>query len=87
MEKDMNYIIKGTSRCGKTMLTNLIVQKLVGYNKLSTDTLIQVFDRVMPNEKINHERGKGMNEKFPAFLKDLFLSSIKKITNLGFSMF
>ena len=87
MEKDMNYIIKGTSRCGKTMLTNLIVQKLVGYNKLSTDTLIQVFDRVMLNEKINHERGEGMNEKFLAFLKDLFLSSIKKITNLGFSMF
>ena len=67
----MNYIIKGTSRCGKTMLTNLIVQKLVGYNKFSTDNFIGAFYSSMPQLKINHESGDGMKELFPNFLKSL----------------
>ena len=79
----MNYVIKGTSRCGKTMLTNLIVQKLVGYNKLSTDTLIETFNKVMPREDINHEQGKGMNKKFPDFLRDLYVSCKKKDNKIG----
>jgi len=79
----MNYIIKGTSRCGKTMLTNLIVQQLVGYNKLSTDILIGTFNKVMPNEKINHENGKGMTKTFPEFLKSLIVSCKRKDNKLG----
>ena len=67
----MNYVIRGTSRCGKTMLTNLIVQKLVGYNKFSTDNFIGAFHETMPEMGINHESGKGMKKAFPEFLKVL----------------
>ena len=48
----MNYIIKGTSRCGKTMLANMIAQKLVGYSKFSTDNFIGAFMNSMP-EMVN----------------------------------
>jgi hypothetical protein len=53
------------------MLTNLIVQKLVGYNKFSTDNFIGAFYSSMPQLKINHESGDGMKELFPNFLKSL----------------
>lgn len=79
----MNYIIKGTSRCGKTMLTNLIVQKLVGYNKFSTDNFIGAFVSAMPELEINHERGKGMKKLFPEFLKSLLNNSKTKDNKLG----
>lgn len=79
----MNYIIKGTSRCGKTMLTNLIVQNLVGYNKLSTDNLIGAFNKCMPKLEINHNSGKGMKELFPAFVKNLVMNSKEKDNKIG----
>ena len=76
----MNYIIRGTSRCGKTMLANMIVQKLVGYNKLSTDNFIGAFNSTMPELQINHSSGKGMEKLFPEFLKHL-LDNLKKKDN------
>ena len=78
----MNYIIKGTSRCGKTMLTNLIVQKLVGYNKFSTDNFIGAFMASMPQTEINHSSGKGMKKLFPEFLKHLMNNTKKKDNKL-----
>lgn len=41
------------------------------------------FDKVFPNEKINHESGKGMDKKFPVFLRELIISSIRKDNKLG----
>lgn len=79
----MNYIIKGTSRCGKTMLTNMIVQKLVGYNKFSTDNFIGAFKFAMPQTEINHDGGEGMKELFPNFLKALFNNTKRKDNKLG----
>ena len=78
----MNYIIRGTSRCGKTMLTNLIVNKLVGYNKFSTDNFIYAFMQSMPETEINHSSGKGMKDLFPAFLLNLFKKSKYKDNKL-----
>ena len=54
----MNYIVRGTSRCGKTMLANMVVQKLDGYNKLLTDNFIGAFYSSMPSMDINHNGGK-----------------------------
>ena len=76
----MNYIIRGTSRCGKTMLANMITQKLVGYNKLSTDNFIGAFHKVMPELEINHNSGKGMKKIFPEFLLS-YINSTKKKDN------
>lgn len=78
----MNYIVRGTSRCGKTMLANMVVQQLVGYNKLSTDNFIGAFHSSMPSLDINHSSGKGMKKKFPEFLKNLFDNSKKKDNKL-----
>ena len=78
----MNYIIKGTSRCGKTMLTNLIVQKLVGYNKFSTDNFIGAFMSAMPELEINHSSGNGMKKLFPKFLSSLINNTKKKDNKL-----
>lgn len=78
----MNYIIRGTSRCGKTMLANMVVQKLVGYNKLSTDNFIGAFNSSMPKLEINHSSGKGMKQLFPEFLKNLLDNSKKKDNKL-----
>ena len=78
----MNYIIRGTSRCGKTMLANLIAQKLVGYNKFSTDNFIGAFMNSMPETEINHSSGKGMKKLFPKFLLSLFNNTKKKDNKL-----
>ena len=78
----MNYIVRGTSRCGKTMLANMVVQKLVGYNKLSTDNFIGAFNSTMPKLEINHSSGKGMKKTFPEFLKNLLDNSKKKDNKL-----
>lgn len=78
----MNYIIRGTSRCGKTMLANRIVQELVGYNKFSTDNFIGAFMSAMPKTKINHSSGKGMKKLFPNFLLSLFNNTKKRDNKL-----
>ena len=78
----MNYIIRGTSRCGKTMLANMIVQKLVGYNKFSTDNFIGAFHSAMPETEINHSSGKGMKKLFPSFLLSLFNNTKRKDNKL-----
>ena len=79
----MNYIIRGTSRCGKTMLANMITQNLVGYNKLSTDNFIGAFNKSMPDVEINHNNGSGMKDLFPNFLFELFNSSKLKDNKLN----
>ena len=78
----MNYVIRGTSRCGKTMLANMIAQKLVGYNKFSTDNFIGAFMESMPKTEINHSSGKGMKKLFPSFLLSLFNNTKKKDNKL-----
>ena len=78
----MNYVIRGTSRCGKTMLANLIAQKLIGYSKFSTDNFIGAFMSAMPETEINHSRGKGMEKLFPNFLLSLINNTKKKDNKL-----
>ena len=78
----MNYIIRGTSRCGKTMLANMIAQKLVGYNKFSTDNFIGAFMNAMPETEINHRSGQGMKKLFPSFLLSLLNNTKKKDNKL-----
>ena len=78
----MNYVIKGSSRCGKTLLANMIAQRLVGYSKFSTDNLIKAFVSAMPEAEINRENGKGMKECFPKFLLNLLNNTKKRDNNL-----
>ena len=65
------------------MLTNLIVQKLVGYNKFSTDNFIGAFVDAMPETEINHNSGKGMRKLFPKFLSSLLEYSKNKDNKIG----
>lgn len=54
----MNYIIAGTSRCGKTMLVNKIVKELNGFSKLSIDNIIDSFEKTIPQVNINFKKCK-----------------------------
>lgn len=82
-ENDMNYLIKGTSRCGKTMLANMIVKNLKCYDKICVDTMIGTFNSVLPELEINHEGGIGTKTILPKFLKTYISNAKRKDGKLG----
>lgn len=79
----MNYIIAGTSRCGKTMLTNKIVKELNGFSKISIDTMIGAFKHTIPQVDINFENGQGNKDYLPKFIEDFFYGAMDKDNNIG----
>lgn len=79
----MNYIIAGTSRCGKTMLTNKIVKGLNGYSKISIDNIIGAFEHTIPQIDINFKNGKGNEKYLPEFITDLFIGAMYKDNDIG----
>lgn len=79
----MNYIIAGTSRCGKTMLTNKIVKELNGFSKISIDNMIGVFEHKLPQVDINFKDGKGNKEFLPEFIDDFLIGAMDKDNDIG----
>ena len=79
----MNYIIAGTSRCGKTMLTNKIIKELNGFSKISIDNMIGAFEHTLPQVDINFKGGKGNKEFLPEFINDFLLGAMDKDNNIG----
>lgn len=79
----MNYIIAGTSRCGKTMLTNKIIKELNGFSKISIDNMIGAFEHTLPQVDINFKDGKGNKEILPEFIHDFLLGAMDKDNNIG----
>ena len=78
----MNLIVIGKSRCGKTMLTNMICSRLAGYSKISIDNLKNSFKKVFPELEIGFSKNAG-NDKFNEFLIDYFDSNIYKDNKNG----
>jgi hypothetical protein len=62
----------GTSRSGKTILTNMIASQIVGYSKISTDALRMTFKQTLPQTEIDFSKGKGNSQDFPNFLECYF---------------
>ena len=62
-----NIIIGGTVRAGKTTLANLIRSKL-GYSKVESDTIVNAFDKTMPELGITHRDATLTREKYEPFL-------------------
>lgn len=79
----MNYIIAGTSRCGKTMITNKIVKELNGFSKISIDNMISAFDHTLPQLDINFKDGKGNKEFLPKFLDNFLIGAMDKDNDIG----
>lgn len=78
----MNYIIAGTSRCGKTMLTNKIVKELNGFSKISVDNIISAFGNLLQLE-INFKDGKGNKKFLPKFVDDFLIGAMDKDNDMG----
>ena len=78
----MNLIILGTSRCGKTMLANMISTRLIGYSKISIDNLKNAFKNVYPELDVGFSKNKG-NAKFENFLEQYYESCIYKDNKNG----
>lgn len=78
----MNLLIIGKSRCGKTMLSNMICSRIAGYSKISIDNLKNSFKKVFPELDIGFSKNAG-NEKFNQFLIDYFDSNIYKDNKNG----
>ena len=68
----MNFLIMGTSRSGKTLLTNMIASQIGGYNKISTDALRMSFKQALPHTNIDFSKGEGNQVDFPNFLECYF---------------
>lgn len=79
----MNYIIAGTSRCGKTMLTNKIIKELNGYSKISIDNIIGVFEHTLPQAKINFKNGIGNKKILPNFIDNFLVGAMDKDNDMG----
>ena len=79
----MNYIIAGTSRCGKTMLTNKIIKELKGFSKISIDNIIGSFEHALPQVDINFKNGKGNNKFLPEFIDDFLIGAMDKDNDMG----
>lgn len=77
----MNIVIMGKSRCGKSMLANLICSKLVGYSKISLDYLVMTFKKVFGD--LNLEYYKDKENKFTEFIETYFDNCIYKDNNCG----
>lgn len=74
----MHYIIMGESRCGKTMLSNLICTNIAGYSKISLDYLVMAFKKVFPELELEYYSGKP--NKFYNFVDDYFRNCIHEHT-------
>lgn len=79
----MNYIIAGTSRCGKTMLTNKIVKELSGFSKISIDNIIDTFDNTLPKLDINFKNGDGNRKFLPEFIDYFLIGAMDKDNDMG----
>lgn len=79
----MNYIIAGTSRCGKTMLTNKIVKELKGFSKISIDNIIGTFEHTIPQLNINFKNDMGNKEFLPEFVNDFLIGAMDKDNDIG----
>lgn len=79
----MNYIIAGTSRCGKTMLTNKITKELSGYSKISIDNIIGVFENTLPQVDINFKDGMGNKKILPDFIDNFLIGAMDKDNDIG----
>ncbi len=79
----MNYIIAGTSRCGKTMLTNKIVKELNGFSKISIDNIIGAFEHSIPEANINFKNGKGNKNYLPKFIDNFIIGAMDKDNDIG----
>lgn len=66
----MNLIIMGESRCGKTMLANLLCTTITGCSLISIDPLVMTFKKVFPD--LNLEYYKRKENKFYEFLEEYF---------------
>ena len=77
----MNLVIMGKSRCGKTMLTNLICSNLKGYSKISLDYLVMTFKKVFAD--LNLEYYKNKENQFTQFVEEYFSNCIHKDNNCG----
>lgn len=79
----MNYIIAGTSRCGKTMLVNKVVKELNGFSKLSIDNIIDTFEKIIPQVNINFKNGIGNKELLPNFVDYFLKGAMYKDNDIG----
>ena len=79
----MNLLILGTSRCGKTMLSNMISSEIVGYSKIPIDALKETFKEVFPSLNIDFSKGDGNTKDFPLFLERYFDRCIYKDNKNG----
>lgn len=79
----MNYIIAGTSRCGKTMLTNKVVKELSGFSKISIDNIVSAFKNTLPQVEINFKGGKGNKRFLPGFIDDFLIGAMDKDNDMG----
>ena len=77
----MNLIIMGKSRCGKTMLANMICKKLAGYSKISLDYLVMTFKKVLP--ELNLEYYKNKENQYTKFVETYFDNCIYKDNACG----
>lgn len=79
----MNYIIVGTSRSGKTMLTNKICKELNGFSKISIDNMIGAFEHNIPQLNINFKNGQGNKSLLPEFVDDFLIGAMDKDNDIG----
>lgn len=77
----MNLIIMGKSRCGKSMLANLICSNMVGYSKISLDNLVMTFKKVFG--ELNLEYYKDKENQYTQFVETYFDNCIYKDNNCG----
>jgi len=77
----MNIIIMGKSRCGKSMLANLIWKNLVGYSKISLDYLVMTFKKVFGDLDLEYYKNK--ESKFTQFVEEYLNNCIYKDNNCG----
>lgn len=77
----MNIIIMGKSRCGKSMLANMICKNLAGYSKIALDYLVMSFKKVF--SELNLEYYKSKENQFTQFVETYFDNCIYKDNACG----
>lgn len=77
----MNIVIMGKSRCGKSMLANMICSKIAGYSKISLDYLVMTFKKVFGDLDLDYYKGK--ESKFTQFVEAYFGNCIHKDNACG----
>lgn len=71
---EMNIIIMGKSRSGKSMLANMICSQIAGYSKISLDPIVMAFKKAFAELEFEYykEKENGFTEFIETYLGNCF---------------